>query len=208
MIIRRSVPLTPFMKKDSSLFVDIKYTLAVLALMFLAGSLPTVQAAVRDAAMTDTDPVAYTGAALFSFFGIGEQHSDSQHIVLSTSSMPLHPRDGDHMASSSGPRQGQGDMNGQEKGPKISPQDVVTLLFKNGIISSDNLDKARQLVASLQQNKQDGHMGSSTPSMMHDDNRGVGMFFGQNGQGSSTPRMPGFPGQRGGDRGSSGPSDR
>ena len=109
---------------------DVKYIGVLVALLFMAGSLPAFQTFIQNESLNN-DPVAETGSALFSFFGL----------------------------SSSSPVQRGGDEQRPQlqKPPAIPPQDVVTLLYKNGYISADKLDAARKLVSSLQQGNSKGN---------------------------------------------------
>ncbi len=133
---------------------EVRYVAALVALLFMAGTLPSVQAAMQ--AQAATDPVAETGAALFSFLGFGSSSPERGDRM-----MKIPEGQGQRliqMASSSGMKPPE-----MQRPPGISPQDVVTLLYKNGYISADKIDAARRLVASSTQQR----MGAENGGPVH-----------------------------------------
>ncbi len=106
-------------------------------------------------------------------FGSTSGNAEIQHppMQFGSSSPMIRPP----FASSTSPM---GDREGKKNGP-MNPQDVISVLFKAGIISADKVDQARQLFP------QPSQVGSSTVSRIMPP-----PFMGDKGMmGSTTPPM-------------------
>ena len=177
------------MKKfnDESVFgTYFKYILALTALAWMTYTLPSVRDAIASAQGYEDSS---TAAAIMPFDHMPPMHTGSSSPYMASSTMMDGYRFDMRTASSTMPHPMMNDR-------RLTPEEVISILVKQGIIPSDKADQARQVIAGY---------ASSTPNGVNI--RGYAGFMDRN-EASSTyatstrihsrpmiPPMPPLPGQ-------------